>query len=219
MKTIGVTGGVGCGKSEILRRLQEYNGCRIIRTDDVANDLKEPGGTCHNDIVALLGEDVLKDGRIDRAKMANKIFADENLLDKVNAILHPAVRQYVQDVIASGKAQNGPDVLFIEAALLLECGYASESRRDAIAKAGIRVTPEYGITVDEMWYVYAPEDVRRKRLRRYRSYSDEKIDAIMASQLSETQFRAGCDFVIDNSGAVEDAVMQAEKRINEILNN
>lgn len=216
MKAIGVTGGVGCGKSEILRQLQHSCVCDVIRTDDVANDLKEPGGACYDAIVAMLGEDVLEAGkgsRIDRAKMAEKIFGDEALLKKVNDLLHPAVRQVVIEKLEAEDARGILDVMFIEAALLLECGYASESTREAIEKASIPVNKAYGITLDEMWYVYAPQDVRRKRLKEHRGYSDEKIDGIMQKQLSEEQFRAGSDFVIDNGGSLADALAQAKERL------
>ncbi|MBR0171413.1 MAG: dephospho-CoA kinase [Lachnospiraceae bacterium] len=218
MLIIGVTGGVGCGKSAILAELKNDCICSVIHTDEVANAVKEPGGICYNEIVALLGEDVLgEDRRIDRKKMAEKIFTDEALLKRVNAVLHPAVRSYVLDVIEAERGRGVLDILFIEAALLLENGYASEKRREAIEAAGIRPIHENGITVDEMWYVYAPEDVRRKRLKENRAYGDEKIDSIMKRQLTEEQFRAGSDFEIDNSGTLAEAAAQARKRINEIL--
>ena len=197
MYTIGVTGGVGCGKSEILKHLQTRCACHVIRTDEVANAVKEPGGVCYDEIVALLGEDVLEEGRIDRAKMAAKIFADDDLLKQVNAILHPAVRRYVLERITEEQNRDELDVLFVEAALLIESGYRA--------------------ILDEMWYVYAPEAVRRERLKKYRGYSDEKIDSIMAKQLPEEAFRAGTDFEINNGGAIEDAVAQAKTRLGEIL--
>lgn len=218
MYIIGVTGGVGCGKSAILDSLRTESICSVIHTDDIANQVKEPGGICYEPIIDLLGRDVLGErGRIDRKKMAERIFADEALLKRVNAILHPAVRGYVLDVIEAERGRGVLDILFIEAALLLENGYASEKRRDAIGRAGICPVHENGITVDEMWYVYAPEDVRRKRLKQNRAYGDEKIDSIMRRQLTEEQFRAGSDFVIDNGGTLADAVSQAQERLRSII--
>ena len=211
MLIIGVTGGVGCGKSAILAELKSDCICSIIHTDEVANAVKEPGGICYNEIVALLGEDALdEDQRIDRKKMAEKIFADEALLKQVNAVLHPAVRRYVLDMIDAERGRGILDILFIEAALLIESGYVS-------VQAGEAALKNAQVIVDEMWYVYAPEDVRRNRLKENRAYSDEKIDSIMKRQLTEEQFRAGSDFEIDNSDTLAEAVAQARKRIGEIL--
>ncbi|MBR3634704.1 MAG: dephospho-CoA kinase, partial [Lachnospiraceae bacterium] len=92
MKTIGITGGVGCGKSRILEYIRENYNCKIITADDVANEIKEPGEVCYQPLIDLLGKEILgKDKRIDKKKMAAKIFADESLLLKVNDIIHPAV--------------------------------------------------------------------------------------------------------------------------------
>ena len=236
MQVIGVTGGVGCGKSEVLKHLQTLCTCDVIRTDDVANAVKEPGGICYNEIVALLGEDVLEERSldcarddnarpIDRGKMAEKIFSDDTLLKQVNAILHPAVRNYVLEQIKTARKENALDVLFVEAALLIESGYVSKRSLDCARddRRTLDSTPrgcvednKETVILDEMWYVYAPEDVRRERLKKYRGYSDEKINSIMAKQLTEEQFRAGCDFEINNGGAIETAVAQAGERISSL---
>ena len=211
MLIIGVTGGVGCGKSAILAELESDCICSIIHTDEVANAVKEPGGICYNEIVDLLGKDVLDDaGRIDRKKMAEKIFTDEALRKQVNAVLHPAVRRYVLDVIEAEKGRGVLDILFIEAALLIESGYVS-------ARAGEAALKNAQVIVDEMWYVYAPEDVRRKRLKENRAYSDEKTDSIIKRQLTEEQFRAGSDFEIDNGGTLAEAVAQAQERLRSMI--
>ena len=71
--------------------------------------------------------------------------------------------------------------------------------------------------VDEMWYIYAREDVRRERLRKNRNYSDEKIDAIMEAQLTEEEFRNACSVVIDNSGTLEESFLQIDRKVREYL--
>lgn len=184
MKVIGVTGGVGAGKSTVLSYIEKQCKCRIILSDQVANDIKLKGQPCYEPIVELLSEAVLDEkGEIDKAKMAGMIFSDKALLSKVNDILHPAVNRFIFDQIEEEKKKNTLDYLFIEAALLIENGY------DKI--------------VDEMWYVYADEEVRRQRLKTTRGYSDSKIDDILKGQLSDEEFRQHADFVIDNSGDVE----------------
>ena len=193
MRIIGITGGVGSGKSAVLNYIKEHYNVRIIFTDDVANEMKEPGGICYNSIVSLLGTDSLNpDGTIDKKKMAARIFADDELLKKVNDILHPAVEEYVRAQIKKERIKNEIDFLFIEAALLIEVGY-----RDKF--------------LDEMWYVYAPPDIRRQRLKESRGYSDEKIDDIFEDQLTDDVFRKKCDKVIDNSGTQISAFRQADE--------
>ena len=77
MKTIGITGGVGAGKSKILAYIQTHCNCRILLADEAAHKVREPGNPCYNALVRLLGTDTLEeDGQINRQKMAAKIFAD-----------------------------------------------------------------------------------------------------------------------------------------------
>lgn len=198
MKTIGITGGVGAGKSEILAYLQEHCNCCIIMADQVAKRLEEPGEICYNGIVGLLGTEVVSaDGTIDKERMAQKIFADNALLQKVNQIVHPAVQQSIEERIAQERAAGHLDFLFVEAALLIECGY------DKI--------------LDELWYIHTDAEVRRKRLKKARGYSDEKTARIMAGQLTEETFREHCRVVIDNSGAWEDTCRQIDKRLGDRL--
>lgn len=184
MKVIGVTGGVGAGKSTVLNYIESVCKCRVIFSDNVANDIKLKGMPCYEPIVELLSKEVLgDDGEIDKAKMAKMIFSDKSLLNKVNDILHPAVNRFIHDQIDLERKKNELDYLFIEAALLIENGY--------------------GEVVDEMWYIYADEEIRRQRLKASRGYTDEKISDILKGQLSDKQFREHADFVIDNSGDEE----------------
>ena len=187
MKIIGVTGGVGSGKSELLAYIKTKYNCRILMADEAAHKVKEPGQPCYDKLVALLSKQVLsEDGQIDKAKMARMIFEDETLRRKVNDLIHPAVKEYILS-----------DFFFLEAALLIECGYLE--------------------FVDQMWYIYADEQVRRERLKRARGYSDEKIDAIMRSQLGEAEYRANCHTVIDNSGSLQEAYDQIDRKLGEML--
>ena len=96
MKTIGITGGVGAGKSKILAYIQTHCNCRILLADEAAHKVREPGNPCYNALVRLLGTDTLEeDGQINRQKMAAKIFADHKLLEAINAVIHPAVKAYI----------------------------------------------------------------------------------------------------------------------------
>lgn len=196
MKVIGITGGVGAGKSEILTYLKERCNCRVIMADRLAETLEEPGQECYRQLVALLGGEILQaDGRIDRQKMAARIFADSKLLTAVNEIIHPAVKEYILKTIETEKAADALEYLFIEAALLIEDGY------DRI--------------VDELWYIHADVDVRRQRLKDARGYSDEKIDSILKGQLSEEAFYRHCPVVIENSGTLESVYQQINEKLGE----
>ncbi len=194
MKVIGVTGGVGCGKTALLKEISERYNCRILLADEAAGELEKKGQPCYDPLVGLLGAEILgPDGEIDPKKMAAVIFKDESLREKVNGIVHPAVRSRILSGIEEEKRKGKADYFFLEAALLIECGYLS--------------------VVDEMWYVYADADVRKKRLKKGRGYSDEKIRSIMESQLSDEEYRKNSHFTIDNSGSLEDSMRQIEAHL------
>lgn len=194
MRFIGITGGVGAGKSELLAYIKTHYYCEIYLADEVAHLVKEKGTACYERLRELLGDGILRpDGEIDRGAMAERIFGDEELLKQVNQIIHPAVQEYLLQRLE--EAGNNPEVelFFVEAALLIEAGYRE--------------------LVDELWYIHADADVRRERLERSRQYGPEKIANIMSRQLSEEQFRTSCDFVIDNSGGLEESFRQIDKKL------
>lgn len=191
---IGITGGVGAGKSTLLSYIKDNYNCLVILSDDVANDIKKKGYPAYEALVEALGREILSDdGEIDKALMAKAIFNDKNKLKTVNNILHPAVNQYIINIVDDERKRGVYDFVFVEAALLIENGY------DKI--------------VDEMWYVYADEDTRRKRLKASRGYSDQKVTDIFKSQLSDETFREYCEFVIDNSGEDSKAFSEIDNRL------
>lgn len=197
MKLIGITGGVGAGKTQVLSYLASRCRCRILLADEVGNEVKLPGQPCYEQLVELLGKDVLaEDGTIDRGRMAEKIFADAGLLSRVNGIIHPAVRVYILQEVEKERSLGNVDFFFLEAALLIEEGY------DRV--------------VDELWYIYADEDVRRGRLKESRGYSDAKIDRIFRSQLPEEEFRSHCQRVIENNGDLKETCRQIDEVLAEL---
>lgn len=190
MKIIGITGGVGAGKTEVIKMIEQLCSCIVVTADRLARKLEQKGEVCFEPLLELLGDEVLdENGEIDAAKMARMIFAPgaEDLLAGVNAIVHPAVKTRILQMIRE-EEKKGTDYFFIEAALLIE--------------------DHYDTIVDEMWYIYSDEDTRRKRLKESRGYSDSKIDDIFASQSSDDVFRRFCSVVIDNSGSIEDTKIQ-----------
>ena len=191
MRFIGITGGIGAGKSEILKYIREHYKCRIYLADEVAKEVRKPGTECYKKLTELMGEDVIQDAK----KMSSALFADSSLLEKVNAIIHPAVKEYLLTELEKAGKDEDTELFFVEAALLIECGYKK--------------------LVDEMWYVYADEDVRRQRLKSSRGYSDEKITDIFSKQLDDETFRKHCEFVIDNSGDLSYSAKQIDDKIGD----
>lgn len=193
MKTIGITGGVGSGKTLVLEYLKEKYDAQIMIADKVAHELEEPGQACYNELVARFGDAILQeDGRIDKAKFAAVLFSGEENRRFVNEVIHPAVKKKVFRSIEEAK-QGNRDYFVLEAALLIEDGYLE--------------------ILDEIWYIHADIDVRSMRLKESRGYSDEKIKGIMASQLQEEEYRKYCHRVITNNGNPS----EVKRQIDEIL--
>lgn len=197
MLVIGITGGVGAGKSRVLEALQTNCNCRIVQADEVGNKVKEPGQKCYEQIVELLGRDILDENTvINRGKMAEKIFSDRKLLEKVNEIIHPAVKEYILKEIKEEKKKGKIDVFFLEAALLIETGYVP--------------------FLDELWYIYSDRNVREERLRKSRGYTKEKIRQIMSKQLTEEEFEKYADVKLDNSYEFEHTLKQIKKECDRL---
>ena len=198
MKIIGVTGGVGCGKSQILKYLAENYRCQIVLADDVGFEVERQGEDCYKRIVETFGSEILgADGELDRQKLAAVVFSDVNKTKQINEIIHPAVISRIHEKEEKARAEGKTDFFFIEAALLIECGFNSY--------------------VDEMWYIYSDTSVRRKRLKEARGYTDEKIDRIMSLQLSEEEFRLNSNFVVDNSGSLDNTYEQISNHMKELM--
>ena len=192
MKFIGITGGVGAGKSAILDYLKNKPDKKVMLADEIAHELMVPGTQCYDRLRAEFGtEDIYqKDGYFDRIKLAQVILSDDEKRKKLNGIVHPAVRKYVIGQAAYERKEGKIKLLVLEAALLIE--------------------EHYDEICDELWYIYTSEENRRIRLKKQRNYSDEKIDEIFKSQLTDEKFRKACRVVIDNNGTIEAAAAQIE---------
>lgn len=196
MKIIGITGGVGAGKSTILQYMQMEYKAFAIQADQVGHLLMKPDESCYQPMVKLFGSGILKgDGSIDRQMVGKIVFSNSRMLKKLNAIIHPRVKSYILNEIARQR-EEGTRLFVMEAALLLE--------------------DEYDALCDEVWYIYADERVRRERLRKERGYSDEKIDGILSNQMTEQEFERRCDYKIENNGNLEITYHQIRERIRYI---
>ncbi|WP_077610964.1 dephospho-CoA kinase [Clostridium sp. Marseille-P2415] len=180
MRVIGLTGGVGAGKSLVLHILEEEYGAEVIKADDVAHELMEPGRDGYLAVIKALGDSILKpDGTIDRQLLSGRIFQDENTRKTVNGMIHPMVWKTIRDKISASQA----GLIVVEFAIM-----------------GEKADSSY----DEMWYVRASEQNRIRRLAENRGYTRERSERMIASQASESEFLARCDRVIENNGSIEE---------------
>lgn len=196
MKVIGITAGVGSGKSLVLSWLasQTYAPTAVIEADKTAHGLQKKGFAGYDAIIRQFGTDILtQDGDIDRKKLGELVFANRTELERLNAILHPLVKEEIVRQIAQLRSEQVVRFVFIEAALLIE--------------------EHYDEICDELWYIFTNKENRIQRLKQSRGYSDEKIRQIMDSQLDEGTFRRKCQIIIDNNGSEEDTF----KQIREVL--
>lgn len=197
MKVLGITGGVGAGKSTVLMYLKEHYGARVIQADQVGHLLQRPHESCYRRIVELFGSTVLNaDGTISRPKLGAIVYADPQKMARLNAIMHPSIRRWIKSEVEAEQKRGCVPFVTVEAALLLEDHY------DEIC--------------DEIWYIHTDDAVRIKRLQESRGYSEEKCRRIMANQKNECDFRAACQLVIDNSSdIVQNTYEQMDKGLRE----
>jgi len=192
---IGITGGVGAGKSEILKHLKKNPRFLVEEADEIARSFYIKGSRIYDKLISILGEEVkTPDGSIDKKKMASMIFNDEKKKNAVNSLIHPTVWEYVNEKKREAELSGSYDIYFLEAALLIECGY------DKIC--------------DELWYIYAEPSVRRERLKKARGYSDEKTGSIIKNQLPDGEYRKYCAHIIDNSGGLEGSLREIDRIIS-----
>ena len=179
MLRVGLTGGIGAGKSEVSRRLAAQ-GAVVIDADLIAREVVEPGTEGLAEVVAAFGPEVLTpDGALDRARLGDIVFADPELRSKLNAIVHPRVARRMAEL----ERAAGPGVIVVhDVPLIAENG-----------RAGV---------YDMVVVVDAPPKIQAERLVRRRGMTREQARARMAAQASREQRLAIADIVIDNSGSL-----------------
>ena len=193
MKIIGITGGVGAGKSTVLDHLEkQYNAC-VLQADKIGHLVMEPGGICYGQVIALFGKQIIKnDKTIDRKMVSDVVFAHEEMRQKLDDIIHPAVKSYILDKIEEQK-KAGYTLMIVEAALLLEDHY------DAFC--------------DKVWYIHTDQEIRIERLMSSRGYTREKAENIIARQATEGFFLEHADNIIQNNGDLDETWRQIEEGI------
>ena len=188
MLLVGLTGGIGAGKSAVARLLAEH-GAVLIDADSIVRELQQPGTDVFRAIVDRFGSHVVAaDGTLDRARMADIVFRNDDARSALNAIVHPAVYAVMSERIAALKDEDR--VVVLDIPLLAEAGG--------------------GGGMDAVVVVEADEDMRVARVVAERGLDPEDVRARMAAQASSEQREALADVVIRNNGAPEDLRAQVD---------
>jgi dephospho-CoA kinase len=181
-KVIGLTGGIGSGKSTVSHYLAEL-GAVIIDADSVGHEAFKPDTEAWREVVGTFGREVLTPaGEIDRKKLGEIVFNNPESLSRLNKIMHPRMYDMVKAQIEEYRRQ-GVEVVVLEAAVLIEAGWTS--------------------LVDELWVTVASEDVVLKRLKKQRGLEEERTRARIYSQLSNEERMKHADVVINNDGDLD----------------
>ncbi len=190
MMVIGITGGIGSGKSTVSQYI-EKKGYTILDADKIARSLLDKNKPVYEALVLRYGEDVLDNKKnIDRSKVSNIVFSDENELTFLNDISHKMVDEVIKRELLSAD-QRGDKIIFIDAPLLFEanvdryCNYT--------------------------WLVYADQEQRIKRTIERDGRTEDNVKAIIDSQMKDEDKMSLVDDVISNSGSIEDLILRVEE--------
>ena len=184
MLTIGLTGGIGCGKSTAAKMLADL-GALVWDADTIGHSIYEPGTPVFQELVREFGDGIIgADGHIDRKKLGAIVFAYPDALARLNKIVHPRIFDRMREMIRDARATGETRPIVIEAAILLEAGWQS--------------------LFDQIWLVVASRDTVVERISRDRRMSPEQIEARMRAQLPDDERRRHAREVISNDGTLED---------------
>jgi dephospho-CoA kinase len=197
MLNVGLTGGIGAGKSEVTRRFAAH-GATIIDADALAREVVAVGTPGLAAVVAEFGDQVkASDGSLDREKVASIVFADADALQRLNNIVHPAIAERVADLMAEAQANDPDGVMINDVPLIVESGVAA--RYEVI------------VVVD------APVETQLSRLTELRGMTEADATARMAKQASREDRRAIADYVIDNAGDLDSLESEVDHVWNELV--
>ena len=190
MLVVGLTGGIGSGKSTFAALLAE-RGAQVIDADLLGRDALKPGAPTWHSVVATFGDELLVEHTldIDRKKLASIVFNDKEKLAALNAIVHPVILKAIADRLESLQATD--EIVILDAALIVEMGLAD--------------------TVDVIVVVTSDVDARRRRLAELRGMEHDDIMARISAQASEEELVAKADLVVRNNGDLFDLAKEADR--------
>jgi dephospho-CoA kinase len=189
VKLIGLTGGVGSGKSSVAAMLRDL-GAVVVDADEATHAVYEPGTPGFDAVVREFGDYYIRDGRIDRQRLGELVFKDAASRRRLNSIVHPLVREWMAARTAEA-ADRGAEIVVQEVPLLFENG----------------LEPLYSSVV----LVYVPEAMQLERLVQGRGFTPDRAQAVIATQVPIDEKRRRAHHVIDNSGTTEQTREQVEQ--------
>ncbi|TMD89391.1 MAG: dephospho-CoA kinase [Chloroflexi bacterium] len=188
MKLVGLTGGAGSGKSTVAGMLREL-GAVVVDADEATHAVYEPGTPGFDAVVREFGSEFVSDGRIDRGKLGQLVFNDEDARKKLNSIVHPLVREWMAQQTAQA-AERGAEVIVQDVPLLFE--NSLESLFPTVILA------------------YVPAEVQVERLVTGRGFAPERARSVIAAQMPIEAKRGRAQYVINNSGSRDDTRGQVQ---------
>ena len=184
MLTIGLTGGIGSGKSTAAKILSEF-GAPIIDADKVAHTTYAPGGAAYDAVVAAFGAEIVApDGTIDRKKLGAIVFGNPERLNKLTSIVWPATYDGIRTKVAELRASGAKTPIIVEAAILIEA--------------------KWNPLFDEIWLVRASRQAVIDRIERQRGLKPAETEARIRAQLSDEERAKHASLVIDNNGSLDE---------------
>lgn len=197
MSTIGLTGGIGSGKSTVAKMLEEL-GAVVIHADAVGHEIYLPGTAAWRQVVAAFGRELLKaDDTIDRQKLGAIVFNDPQALKRLNAIVHPLMFAAIQRRIESIRATGQARPIVVEAAVLIEANWLP--------------------LVDEVWLVVASKEAVTRRLGIQRGLAPEEVARRVDAQLSDAERKRSAQVIIENTGSIDDLRRHVETLWQRVL--
>jgi dephospho-CoA kinase len=188
MLIAGLTGGLACGKSFVAQALGEM-GCHVIEADKIGRDVMEPGGQAYEAVVAAFGKEIVaEDGAIDRARLASRVFASPPDLERLNAIIHPAVRARARQRIQEIGVSDAHAIVIYVAAILIESGAYRE--------------------MDKIIVVTCPREQQIERAMERPGAVEADVLARLSRQMPIEKKRTWADYTIDTGGTKEDTLRQ-----------
>jgi len=192
MLHVGLTGGIGCGKSSVATMMRE-RGCQVLEADPLAHRLMEPGQPAYDEILREFGNQVrASDGRIDRTKLGAIVFAEKAKLERLNRIVHPRVVEALDRELAALERTQPGGVVVVEAALLIEGGYYERP--------------------DRLVIVWCKPEQQIERLMA-RGMTRQQAEQRIAAQMPLDQKRRMADDEIDCSGSLDETRRQVESLV------
>ena len=197
MLTIGITGGIGSGKSTVTRILASL-GATVMDADKIAHSTYAPGATAYDGVVAVFGKEILApDGAVDRSKLGPIVFREPTKLGQLTAVVWPATMNRMREMVEEARANGERKPIVVEAAILIEASWQS--------------------LFDEIWLVIASKERVIERVERDRGLKPEQTEARIKTQLPDSERRKHATLIIENNGSLSELQNQIARVWTEAL--